>query len=154
MTADEAQTILAERARLLAIPPAIDHVRDEVELVVFILDGERYALEPRSVREVLRAPEIARLPATEPPVLGLTAWHGELLTIIAVGQHSGLPPRSDDESRGFLVVLAREGAGYGILVDRIEGFISLDAAKLREAALTVLDAAELVPGPNLKEDTP
>ena len=144
MTMDEEQAILAERARMLAIPLAADRVENAVEFVVFVLDGERYALESHHVREVLRSPEIARLPSAEPPVLGLTAWRGELLTIIAVAHHPGLPTRSDEGGRGFLVVLTREGDACGVLVDALEGVVSLDPATLRGAALTVLDANEVI----------
>jgi purine-binding chemotaxis protein CheW len=158
---EDPKAVLQRRALALAAVASEEITERLLEVVVFIVAGERYAIESRYVREVLRHPEVARLPGATPPVLGLTARRGEILTLLDIRHLLTLPPATPGEESGFLVALGDQEAVCGILVDSIEGLLSIDDATLHDAgdggrslvrrvapdALNLIDATELVHSP-------
>lgn len=158
---EEPKAVLERRALALAAVASEEATERLLEVVVFIVAGERYAIESRYVREVLRRPDVARLPGATPPVLGLAARRGEILTLLDIRHLLALPPATPGEESGFLVALGEHEAVCGILVDSIEGLLSIDDAVLHDAvdgerslvrrvapdALNLIDATELVHSP-------
>jgi purine-binding chemotaxis protein CheW len=73
----------------------MEHLKpaDHVELLVFELSGIRYALELRSVREVVPAVFIAPLPDAPPVIEGIIDVRGEIVPVYDVRLRFGLPPR-------------------------------------------------------------
>ena len=73
----------------------MEHLKpaDHVELLVFELSGIRYALELRSVREVLPAVLITPLPDAPPVIEGIIDVRGEIVPVYDVRMRFGLPPR-------------------------------------------------------------
>jgi chemotaxis signal transduction protein len=74
------QKILEERARALARPRRTQR-EERGTLAVFERHGVRYAIAPRFVYEVARAPWPTALPRSERHWLGVTSLHGELLAV-------------------------------------------------------------------------
>jgi purine-binding chemotaxis protein CheW len=161
---DEEQRAVLERRALALAAAASEETTDRLlEVVVFIVAGERYAIESRYVHEVLRHPEVARLPGATPPVLGLAARRGEILTLLDIRHLLALPPATPGEESGFLVALGEHEAACGILVDSIEALLPLDDAALHDTeggagerplvrrvapdALNLIDVTELVHSP-------
>jgi purine-binding chemotaxis protein CheW len=160
---EDPKALLERRALALAAVASGDPARPLLEVVVFFVAGERYAIESRYVQEVLRRPDVARLPGATPPVLGLAARRGEILTLLDLRHLLTLPPATSAEESGYLVVLGEDDPVCGILVDSIEGLLSLDEADLHDAgggvsdrtlvrrvapdALNLIDATELVHSP-------
>lgn len=66
---------------------------DHVELLVFELSGNRYALELRSVREVVPAVYIAPLPDAPPVIEGIIDVRGELVPVYDMRLRFGLAAR-------------------------------------------------------------
>lgn len=123
--------VLEERARALARPATPPTVGGTIEAITFALANEVYALESRYVVEVFRLAELALLPGAEPPVFGVTAWRGELLTILDLRQVLGVPVAAlNDLSR--VIVLGAERPAFGILADAVRELVTLDAAAVRE----------------------
>jgi purine-binding chemotaxis protein CheW len=76
---------------------------DHVELLVFELAGNRYALELRAVREVLRAVMIAPLPDAPDVVEGIIDLRGQLIPVFDLRARFGLRPRPLDPSERLVV---------------------------------------------------
>lgn len=113
----ETQSLLEERARLLARPVDASAAGDDVlNLITFMLRNEGYAVESRFVLEVFRPVEVAPLPAAERPIYGVTAWRGELLPVIdlrALLDFASAPP----SDRSMLLVLGYERPVLAIPAD-------------------------------------
>jgi purine-binding chemotaxis protein CheW len=161
LRAEDPRTVLQRRAVALAATDSQEPAERPREVAVFVVAGERYAIESCYVREVLRRPEVARLPGATAPVLGLAARRGEILTLLDIRHLLSLPPATPGEEAGFLVALGEHEAVCGILVDSVEGLLSIDDATLHDAgggerslvrrvaadALNLIDATELVHSP-------
>jgi purine-binding chemotaxis protein CheW len=68
-------------------------VTSTVPIVPFVMDGHRFGLLARDVREVLRAATPSPLPHAPAVVLGLLNVRGELVPVLDVRSRFGLRPR-------------------------------------------------------------
>lgn len=107
-------------------------------LVVFRLEGRRYALPLPSVERAVRAAEVTPLPKAPAIVLGVIDVGGQVLPVLNVRKRFRLPEREITVDDQFLI--ARAGSRTVVLVvDVVEGIMDSPAAGR-------VAAAEIVPG--------
>lgn len=121
--------VLEERARLLARPITASVAATGDDAVAFDIRGETYAIELRHVMEVFRPGEIARLPGAAAPLIGVTAWRGELLPILEMLREHGGQPGDGEQSR--VVVVGDGHSTIGIVADGIRGTIRIRHDEIR-----------------------
>ena len=127
---ERARGVLEERARALARPAAQPPSGDTLELITFALANEVYAVESRYVAAVFRLIDLSPLPGATPPVCGVTAWRGDLLTILDLRAPLGLPVTAlNDLSR--VIALGEDRPAFGILADAVRELVTLPAAEVR-----------------------
>lgn len=73
------------------------------KLLVFELDGQRYALRLSSVQRVIPAVEVTRLPHAPEIVLGVIDLRGEVLPVVNVRRRFRLPEREIDLGDRFII---------------------------------------------------
>lgn len=128
---ESVRELLEERARALARPAAQLHSGETLEVITFALANEVYAVESRYVTAVFQLLDLSPLPGAEPPVFGVTAWRGELLTILDLRRVLGISVAAlNDLSR--VIVLGEDRAAFGLLADAVHELVTLSAAQLRE----------------------
>ena len=128
---EHVRAVLEQRARALARPAGTPATIDELEAVTFALAAERYAIESRYVFEVFRLDDLSPLPGAKPPVFGVTAWRGELLTILDLRTVLGLPVTAlTDLSR--VLVLGSDRPAFGILADAVHDVVTFPASEVRQ----------------------
>ncbi|MEX2156441.1 MAG: chemotaxis protein CheW [Gemmatimonadales bacterium] len=131
MSPERARQVLEERARALARPATPPPAGDTLEVMTFALANEVYAVESRYVVAVFRLQELSPLPGAGRPVFGVTAWRGELLTILDLRAALGLSVTAlNDLSR--VIVLGEERPAFGILADAARELVNLPASAVRE----------------------
>ena len=121
--ADRERAVLEERARALARPVA-SAAPTGVSHVVFTLAREHYVVPASQVLAVFRLPALVRLPGAHPPVVGLTAWRGDVLTLLDVRSLVGAPPSALDDL-ALVVVLGDDTPEFGLLADRVLDAVSI-----------------------------
>jgi purine-binding chemotaxis protein CheW len=91
---------------------------EESQLVTFFLDNEEFGVPIAFVKEIVRIPDITRIPRAPSFVEGVANLRGNILPIINLRQRFGLADeeRSDD-SRA--VVIEVGGRLTGLMVDRV-----------------------------------
>ncbi len=130
-TAESAQKVLEERGRRLARVPAAPQDADRLEVISFALADETYAIETRYVLEVFRLLDMSPLPGALPPVCGVTAWRGELLTMFDLRGLLGLSVAAlNDLAR--VIVVGGQLRTFGILADAVRDIVTLSSTAVRE----------------------
>ncbi|MGH7437452.1 MAG: chemotaxis protein CheW, partial [Polyangiaceae bacterium] len=82
-TPAEAKRILDERAQRLARPPAEEpRPGESLVLATFALASERYAIEARFVRQIVRFVDFTPIPGAGDFLVGVTNLRGEVLAVI------------------------------------------------------------------------
>ncbi|CAN5899587.1 hypothetical protein BH11GEM2_BH11GEM2_29600 [soil metagenome] len=97
------RAVLESRARRLAKPLATfdeGAAQDELDILLFLVDGESLAIPVSSIVAIVRAGSITPLPRATPPVFGVTAWRGRPLTVLTLNGNAGA-----NEADGRLLVL-------------------------------------------------
>lgn len=123
-------TILEERARHLAKRPATANAPTfGVDVVSFSVARERFAIESRFVFAVFHLHELVPLPGARAPVVGVTRWRGDVLTVLDLRRVLGGTGRAlDDLAR--VVVVGASNAAFGVLADTVDDLVSIDPTKL------------------------
>jgi purine-binding chemotaxis protein CheW len=125
--ADRDRELLRERARRLARPlgDASEHTT-RLDAVSFSLGRERYAVAVSNVFAVFRLSSLTPLPGARAPVIGLTQWRGDVLTVLDVrGLVGAVTTALDDLAR--VIVLGVDRPEFGLLADRLDDPLRLDA---------------------------
>lgn len=168
LTASQVQAILRERAKKLARPAEEEApAQASLEVLIFRLGEERYALETRFVQKVFRPAGIARVPRTETFFLGVTNHQGQVLALMDLSPFLG---RSQNVSPVWVLVLGEDQPEFGIPASAVEEVVSLrpnaisPPPKTRSAAqgnwirgqtregLCLLDGEKLLTDPGLVID--
>ncbi|MBN1121066.1 MAG: chemotaxis protein CheW [Anaerolineae bacterium] len=87
--------------------------------VVFILNNQHYAFEISRIREVLRLPEITRVPGLPDWLLGVMNVHGEIVSVVDLAYFLGI--KAQATSYVTTVLVAQTGdQQIGLSVDDVE----------------------------------
>jgi purine-binding chemotaxis protein CheW len=130
---DDDRTILEARARALARRLDDAAPRAGIEMLAFSLAREQFAIPSRYVFAVFPLAELVPLPGATPPVVGLTRWRGDVLTILDLRRliaHSAAA--LDDLSR--VIVVGDTYPQFGILADGVRDMMTIDLAALHRVA--------------------
>jgi len=129
---DPRSDVLRARARLLArVPEEPSRAGDLLELIGFVLAGQRYAIESRFVREVARLTRYTPVPGTPPFVLGVTNLRVEILALFDLRSLLGIVAEGvTDLSR--IVVLGAQRREFGLLADAASEVLSVAGASLAQ----------------------
>lgn len=122
--------ILEARARKLA--QRLDGDRASaatVEMLGFTVGRERYAIESHFVVAVMQLVDLVPLPGAQAPVIGVTRWRGDVLTVLDLRRVVGGAPRALDDL-GRVIVVGETAAEFGVLADILDGLLSLDPTAL------------------------
>jgi purine-binding chemotaxis protein CheW len=98
--------------------PIASTARDESQLVTFYLGNEEFGFDIMSVQEIIRQPQVSRIPLAPAHVEGVANLRGMILPIIDTRTRFGLP-RTDDTDRTRVLVVEVDGHKTGLRVDRV-----------------------------------
>lgn len=101
------------------------------ELVTFVLEGEYFAIDMAPVQEIIRVPEMVKVPKSPPSLMGLANLRGTILPIINLRKVFGLPDREVDDSSRVIVI--NLGQTFGFLVDKVLSVINAEVSDIEDA---------------------
>lgn len=97
--------------------------RDETQFVTFEVDGEIFAAPMAPVQEIIRVPDMARVPLAPASLLGLANLRGRVLPIVELRKIFGLGEvQHTDATRALVINL---GSPLGFVVDRVASVIAV-----------------------------
>jgi purine-binding chemotaxis protein CheW len=120
LSPERARAVMAERARALArVPPRAPDATEVLEAALFRLGGERYAIETRHIREVVRFTTLTPVPGAPESFVGLLSLRGEVLAVFDLHRCFGVEESAaTDHSR--VIVVGSDRAEFGILADTVD----------------------------------
>lgn len=140
LSAERAAEILRERARALARVPTepLEH-EGGLELAVFRLGRERYGIEARYVREVMRLVDCTPVPGLPEFFFGVTNLRGEILAVVDLARLLRIEREGLTDLSRLLVVGEREPE-FGFLADEIHEVVELAEGALHPPTTALGDA--------------
>jgi purine-binding chemotaxis protein CheW len=98
-------------------------------ILPFTVDGHPGAVALESVKEVVRATAVTRLPATPGIIEGIINLRGVIVPVVDLRRRFGLPPKEPHLTDRF--VIADSGLGLlGLHVDTVDPVMQVDPEKL------------------------
>ena len=97
---------------------------DLLQLVIFQLAGEEFGVDIMQVQEIIRMPEITRIPQSPEHVKGVINLRGKIIVVINLGARFNLRSKElDDDSR---VIIVESGDNVvGMVVDSVSEVLRL-----------------------------
>lgn len=130
------RAILQTRASQLAIAVENDDTGEErIEVALFELAGERYAILSEYIREIYPVREITPLPCTPALVLGIINVRGQILSVIDLHPLFDLVPAGQSPRDRVVIIGAPEGEHgemvLGIMADLVLGVQSVACSSIQ-----------------------
>jgi purine-binding chemotaxis protein CheW len=100
------------------------------QLVVFVIDGERYGVPIDQVQEIIRYTQPRSVASSDSRVRGVINLRGKVIPVLDLASHLGVSSTGDG-SRNIVIVEAH-AATVGILVDEVDEVLSVSADQVEE----------------------
>ncbi len=127
-----------------ALNPAADAVKDN-QFVTFSVAGEMFAVPMGPVQEIIRVPDVARLPLAPPALDGLANLRGRVLPIVNLRRLFNTEERAHDDSTRALVI--NIGQPLGFVVDHVASVVSVEPSQIEPAdSIQSIVAADYLTG--------
>lgn len=105
-------------------------VSETRQFVTFIAGGEVFAVDMAPVQEIIRLPDVVRVPLAPATLDGLANLRGKVLPIISLRRMFGFPERAhDDASRAVVVDV---GQPLGFVVDRVASVVGVEPSQIED----------------------
>jgi purine-binding chemotaxis protein CheW len=122
--------ILAERARGYAHVPTQTDGGTHVEVMLFRLGVQQYAVESRLLRSVQHTKGLTAVPCTPSHVAGILNVRGDIVTVLDLGIALGLAGAARDVDRAGVLLVELPRVRVGLLVDEVLGVRDLTLDEL------------------------
>ncbi|MCP2238989.1 chemotaxis protein CheW [Thermoanaerobacterium thermosaccharolyticum] len=118
--------------------------KDGRQYIIFYLGNEMFGIDMLYLQEIMRIPDVVKVPCTPAYIRGITNLRGTILTIVDCRLRLGLE-KSDDTESSRVIVLTAEHKKLGYVVDQLVGVISFNEDELDKGS-TSETAADFVDG--------
>ena len=114
-----ARLVTAGTVPLPQAQPAPVEPEARIQIIVFQMRGVLYGVDLHTVSEVIRDPEITRVPGLPDWVLGVTNLHGEITSVVDLSRFLDLGSPGSRRSSHMIVAQAADQR-IGLMVDDVE----------------------------------
>ncbi len=118
---------------------------EELQLVSFNLDSEEFGVDIGVVQEIVRMPEITKVPRSPEFVVGVVNLRGKIIPVVDLRKRFGLPASDATKSTRIIIVSVRSRT-LGMIVDGVSEVLRLDSSAVEptpEMVATSIDASFL-----------
>ena len=105
---------------------------DLLQLVIFQLGGEEFGVEIMQVQEIIRMPEITRIPQSPEYVEGVINLRGKIIVVINLDNRFALNSKELDDDSRIIIVEVGDNV-IGIIVDSVSEVLRLSASNVDPA---------------------
>jgi purine-binding chemotaxis protein CheW len=109
-----------------------DAVKEQIQLIVFGLEEEEYAVEISEVREILRMMEIVPIPNAPSFIRGIINVRGKIVVVTDLRKRFGLQTADEDLSQ-HIILAEIDNNIYGAIVDQVDEVLRLPKDVVQEA---------------------
>lgn len=102
------------------------------QFVTFIAGGEVFAVDMAPVQEIIRLPEVVRVPLAPATLDGLANLRGKVLPIISLRRMFGFPEQEHDDATRAVVVDV--GQPLGFVVDRVASVVGVEPSQIEDVS--------------------
>ena len=109
-----------------------ESAEDMLQLVIFQLGGEEFGVEIMQVQEIIRMPEITRIPQSPEYVEGVINLRGKIIVVINLDTRFDLNSKELDDDSRIIIVEVGENV-VGMIVDSVSEVLRLATSNVEAA---------------------
>lgn len=109
---------------------------NKIEIVVFRVGEEEFALKISNIKEIIRIPEIINIPNRPNHITGLCNLRNVLMPVIDSRKLFGMPEKEFEEN-SRIIVADIHGKKVGLLSDKVSEVINVDEANMKEPPVSI-----------------
>jgi purine-binding chemotaxis protein CheW len=113
-------------------PPSATADAARAQFVTFAVNGELFALPMSAVREIIRMPDVVRVPMSPHTLLGVSNLRGQVLPVVSLRRSFAMDDRAVDDATRVIVI--EHGALVGLTVDRVASVMTVEPERIESAA--------------------
>jgi purine-binding chemotaxis protein CheW len=110
----------------------IESADDLLQLVIFQLGGEEFGVEIMQVQEIIRMPEITRIPQSPVYVEGVINLRGKIIVVINLDTRFDLNSKELDDDSRIIIVEVGDNV-VGMVVDSVSEVLRLSTSNVEPA---------------------
>jgi purine-binding chemotaxis protein CheW len=104
---------------------------DVIQLVVFSLDNEEYAVPISDLLEIIKIPEITHVPNTPEFITGISNLRGKIVVVLDLEKRFELKHTSKKKPQHLIIAEVNQNT-FGIAVDMVTEVIQIPASLIQE----------------------
>jgi len=126
--------------------PVLETKLEEEQIVIFSVGNAEYAFNIGCVREIIRLPEITKVPNTASFVEGVYSIRNQVMAVISLGKLLGVNlEKPDGNSR--VIIVDTGNLAYGVIVDKVSQVVRVQRDSFRDMGMeSGLNGADCVKG--------
>jgi purine-binding chemotaxis protein CheW len=129
-------TEIIEKQKQQQNEPTVDHTKDILQLVGFVIDNEEFAIPILDIQEIIKPIAITRIPSVPKYVLGVFNLRGSVIPLIDLRQRFGSDPiKLNEDTRYIVMKYGNDVAGF--VIDKLTEAIRLDQNRIDPAPETL-----------------
>jgi purine-binding chemotaxis protein CheW len=113
--------------------------KEMVQLVIFMLGKEEYALEIKELREIVNMKPITPIPNAVDFISGVINLRGEIVVVIDLEKRFGIQREVSQNLRRQIIITEFNNASFGIIVDKVIEVIKIPIDTIKKTSDFVLD---------------
>jgi len=113
---------------------------EELQLVVFSLGREEFAVEVTQVREIMRMEEITRMPKSPHFVEGIINLRGQIIAVVELAKRLNLEI-GEKSSDTRIIVVEAEDIKVGMIVDAVSEVLRVSADAVEPSPTLAIDVS-------------
>ena len=110
----------------------VESADDLLQLVIFQLGGEEFGVEIMQVQEIIRMPEITRIPQSPVYVEGVINLRGKIIVVINLDTRFDLNSKELDDDSRIIIVEVGDNV-VGMVVDSVSEVLRLSTSNVEPA---------------------
>ena len=123
--------IVEQRVEVSHADDGLDEVASNTrQFVTFIAGNEVFAVDMAPVQEIIRLPDVVRVPLAPTTLNGLANLRGKVLPIISLRRLFGFPDQEYDDSTRAVVIDV--GQPLGFVVDRVASVVGVELEQIED----------------------
>jgi two-component system chemotaxis response regulator CheV len=101
------------------------------QVVVFELGDQAFAVDVDSVREIIRAQQVRRVPQTPPSLMGVSTVRGDVLPVIDLASFLNIETDIKEDEKKFIIMeFNEEGLKVVLAVDTVRRIYNIPASRM------------------------
>lgn len=122
------------KSQVKEISKAKENLGEKVQLIVFKLGDEKYAININHIREVVSTPPIAKIPQAPDYIKGVANIRGSIIAILNLEERFKLLQTPDSGTNSYTFVVESDRVNMGVLVREVPSTLTTYTSKIDTAS--------------------